>query len=425
MNMKHYLYIATLVLVLCGCSSTTAERQKTNWHISLEPGDKQPYGTWLTDKSLRYVFPHVVYENLPPGFRFENMDSKMKSYDYGRSLIILWGLDFRLSDEEWRNLKQFVNNGNELVVFCSTLDDKIQKDLSCYKEPGEEEYATTFSEQTDFHNLNVLRIAGLSWRKFGYEGRSIKGYFSIETDTANITPKTDTSDNDNYDNIRIYAPDTLGYGNDRPNMVRYRIGDGHITLHAAPLVISNYFLLQPGNVDYLNAIWQTLPKNINRMYTVSYYKRSGSGSGLSVLWKFPATQWALLLGLFVIIMYVLFEGKRKQRIIPIVAPLRNDSVSFVETVGRLYYNKGNHTNLADKMVQQFLEWVRMNYFLNTNLLNENFVQQLTIKSGQPESTVQEMMEMIHETRLRSVKIDDPYLYKLYNTIQQFYKNHHR
>lgn len=122
---------------------------------------------------------------------------------------------------------------------------------------------------------------------------------------------------------------------------------------------------------------------------------------------------------------MLFEGKRKQRIIPIIAPLRNDSVSFVETVGRLYYNKGNHTNLAEKMVQQFLEWVRTNYFLNTNQLNDAFIHQLTIKSGQADATVRELMEMIHEIKLASVKIDDAYLYQLYNTIQQFYKNKRR
>ena len=102
-------------------------------------------------------------------------------------------------------------------------------------------------------------------------------------------------------------------------------------------------------------------------------------------------------------------------------PLKNDSVSFVETVGRLYYNKGDHTNLSEKMVQQFLEWVRAHYFLNTNLLNEAFINQLSIKSGQPEAKVRGLVEIINEIKSRSVKTDDAYLYQLYTTIQQFYK----
>ena len=75
------------------------------------------------------------------------------------------------------------------------------------------------------------------------------------------------------------------------------------------------------------------------------------------------------------------------------------------------------------MTQQFLEWVRMHYFLNTNLLNDDFTRQLIIKSGQPETSVHGLMEMIHEIKLRSANVDDAYLYQLYNTIQKFYKNH--
>jgi predicted DNA-binding ribbon-helix-helix protein len=134
---------------------------------------------------------------------------------------------------------------------------------------------------------------------------------------------------------------------------------------------------------------------------------------------------ALMIGIFALLMYVFFESKRRQKIVPIIAPLKNESVSFVETVGRLYYNKGNHANLADKMIQQFLEWVRNNHMLNTNLLNDTFVQQLAMRTGQPETTVKELVQMIHETRLRQTNIDEAYLYQLYSTIQQFYKNHHK
>jgi hypothetical protein len=37
--------------------------------------------------------------------------------------------------------------------------------------------------------------------------------------------------------------------------------------------------------------------------------------------------------------------------------------------------------------------------------------------------VKELVHSIHEVRLRQVEIDEAYLYKLYETIQQFYKTH--
>ena len=77
------------------------------------------------------------------------------------------------------------------------------------------------------------------------------------------------------------------------------------------------------------------------------------------------------------------------------------------------------------MVNQFLEWVRTKYLLNTNQLNDEFNRHLAMKSGQPPEVVNELTSMIHEVRLRSVKADEAYLYQLYNTIQQFYKNRHK
>jgi len=117
----------------------------------------------------------------------------------------------------------------------------------------------------------------------------------------------------------------------------------------------------------------------------------------------------------------LFESKRRQRIIPEIKPLENSSASFVETVGRLYYNEADHTNLGEKMIQHFLEWVRTYYFINTNKLDQRFAEQLTVKSGLPVSVVTSLMEAIREIHIERKKIDEKELYHLYHTIDLFYK----
>lgn len=214
----------------------------------------------------------------------------------------------------------------------------------------------------------------------------------------------------------------MGHAAAMPDFIRYQVGEGHITIHAAPLVLSNYFLLQDGNKNYLDGIWHTLPTGISHIYWNEYYKRRAEASSFSVLWRYPATRWALITALFTLLMYVLFESKRRQKIIPVIERTENASLSFTETVGRLYYNKGNHANIAEKMIQHFLEWVRNRYYLNTNHLNSDFAQHLSKKTGEPIETVSRLMEMIHEIRTGSIQPDEPYLYELYTTIQQFYKN---
>jgi hypothetical protein len=86
-------------------------------------------------------------------------------------------------------------------------------------------------------------------------------------------------------------------------------------------------------------------------------------------------------------LYVLIEMRRKQRYIPVVAKPRNDSLDFVKTIGRLYFDKGDHMNLCRKMAAYFLEHVRAKYKLPTGTLNEDFIRKLQYKSGVPEAEV--------------------------------------
>ncbi len=410
-----YILCPLLFMTVYGCQPNREEQERLKWEINLNKDNKRPYGAYLAFQSLKLTFPDAAIEALPHAFRYSSMDNKMK-YNYdGHTLLVLDGLDYYLSVQEWRDLKEFINNGNEVLLFCRNLDSKIEKELSCYKDATSEEDKFYMGPIPVKENMHVFSLTGKPDLLYGYKGRSLQGNFTIGADTVDAEYDSST----NY--FSIY-PDTLGFANNKPNFVRYRLGEGHLTLHAAPLALSNYFLLQDGNENYLAAIWQSLPENINRIYWNDYFKRSSESSSLSILMQYPATRYALILGVSALLIFVLFEIKRKQRIIPVIAPIRNDSVSFVETVGRLYYNKGNHANLASKMVQQYLEWVRSHYFLNTNLLNEDFIRQLTIKSGQPEATVRILLDMIHEVRLGTTNFDDPYLYQLYNTIQLFYKN---
>jgi len=130
----------------------------------------------------------------------------------------------------------------------------------------------------------------------------------------------------------------------------------------------------------------------------------------------------LILAVFALLTYLVFGSKRRQRIIPEIKPAENSSVSFVETVGRLYYNKQNHTNLAEKMVQHFLEWVRTHYFINTNQIDKRFKSQLILKSGLPEATVNSLAEQVRTVLIERKTLSEQELDQLYNTIQQFYKN---
>lgn len=414
--------LCCLPVLLTGCDWLQGD--KTKWNVTLKNNDKQPYGSYLAYKSLSYYFPDAEIKELSRWYRYQNINHGM-TYNYeGASLLVMLGLDLYLNDMELKQLLRFAEEGNEIMIFSSILDNKLQERLRCDKiiSGREEIKLTKYYNGKD--NINALRIKGSNAR-FGYQGRTLQSYFTINArDSISGDSIIYANEKGVYDDIHInYRPDTLGFVNNNPDFIRYSVGEGHITLHAAPLVMSNYFLLKEKNRPYMDAIWNSLPANITHIYWNEYFRHTNGNSEFGILWKYPATKWALILAIITLLLYVLFESKRRQRIIPIITPPENASVSFVETVGRLYYNKGNHHNLAGKMIQHFLEWVRTHYYLNTNELNEAFTAQLIIKSGLPESVVQDLIQMIHEVRMREVAVDEAYLYHLHQTIERFYKSH--
>lgn len=422
-SLLKYSPVLLLVLLLHSCIKP-GDKQKKLWTVTLKKEDKNPYGTYLAYHSLQYYFPQATIDSLSSQFHYNNIDNKMISgYDQPSALVVV-GLDFYVSENELAKLLDYVNSGNELVIFCSHLDDKIENLLNCYKSNnGYEELP--LNTYNNGNNLNLLKLINDTGKIYGYEGHTITGYFYTPRDSSTADSNLYSYKEGYSAAYSIYASthtDTLGLIKKELNFVRYKVGAGHITLHAAPLVLSNYFLLQRNNTQYLDGIWQTLPSNLSRIYWNEYYKRTADVSDFGILWRYPATRWALCLALISLLLYVLFEAKRRQRIIPIVTPLTNTSVSFVETVGRLYFNKSNHANMADKMVQHFLEWVRTRYYLNTNELNDIFIKQLTMKSGKTEANVRYIVDMIHELRLGQSTVDEAFLFQLYNTIQEFYKN---
>jgi hypothetical protein len=91
--------------------------------------------------------------------------------------------------------------------------------------------------------------------------------------------------------------------------------------------------------------------------------------------------WFLFVSSAGLLLFMLFNARRKQRAIPIIKPLENTTVAFTQTISSLYLKEQDHKNLADKKIAFFLEKVRTKYLLDTSILNKDFIEHLAAKSG--------------------------------------------
>jgi hypothetical protein len=136
--------------------------------------------------------------------------------------------------------------------------------------------------------------------------------------------------------------------------------------------------------------------------------------------RHPSLYNAFLLVLALLLLFIAFGGKRKQRFIPVKTPPANSTVSYTETIGRLYLQKKDNHNIAQKMITYFLDYVRNHYYLDTRHLNNDFTSSLARKSGNTETKAQELVMIINRA-MQETTISDIQLLELHNLVQEFIK----
>jgi len=217
-------------------------------------------------------------------------------------------------------------------------------------------------------------------------------------------------------------------------MVDTTVQDWNLYLHLAPLAFSNFFLLHKDNIRYYEMTMSVLNPDVTKIVWDEYFMSKGERprddgkkkGWFSVLMNtknevgdkpFRAAFWILIA---LLLLYVLMEMRRKQRIIPVVVKPRNDSLEVVKTIGRLYYDKGNHKNLCRKMPAFFQEHVRMKYKLPTGNMNEEFIHALQYKSGVPDYEIRGVVSFIKYLD-DAATVSDTQLSEFYKELESFYK----
>lgn len=161
-----------------------------------------------------------------------------------------------------------------------------------------------------------------------------------------------------------------------------------------------------------------IPDTVSKVIWDDYFRRHADGkdigqkSGFSKLSMFmndEVLKWAFWLTIILFAIVYLFESKRKQRIIPPVVALKNASLDFVKTVGRLYYQRKDNKNLASKMITQFLGTIRTRFNIPTAELSDEFVDKLAFKSGYAKTLVKDIVDDIKKMDEAQVVTDDELL----------------
>lgn len=392
------------VVTLFATSSSNKSTKKFDERITLRRQDKIPYGTYVAFQNLKYIFPRasVLTGKKEPGY----WDS-LSVYDSGQAFIAIC-TRFYPDEYEMKKLISFTENGNDVFISAMKISDEAENIINCltkeYKTPVY--IGNMMLNEGDTMNVTLNKPPFDKKEKYTYPGKPYGSVF------------TTIDENTTYE---------LGTGEEETNFIHLKAGKGNMYIHLSPLAFSNYFILHKNNNEYYEKVMSVINPDVTKVLWDEYYlgKRSPGEeekkkSWLSVLFRYPALKAALLTAIFALLLYVLMEMRRKQRYIPVITKPRNDSLDFVKTIGRLYFDKGDHKNLCKKMSAFFLEFVRIKYKLPTGTLNEEFVKNLNYKSGIAEEEITGIVSFINFLD-ESEAINSKQLDNFHRQLESFYK----
>lgn len=424
-------YTVLLMMLVCLASShILANKKTTSWKKTYSRNDKIPYGTYVTYQALQHMFDKVEIKDSKKIFKHN--ESYLDEPKVTNQLKFIIAQTFEWNDVELDKLLTYIEQGNYVFLSAENISENLLNKFHVSQYSGSVDDSMIFTTNQQYVKLIQTFYLGIRKDTVAYSLKKAIPATSVFHNYNNDNePSTDevSANNKNYENTMldksIFDKTVLGTSaNGDPNFLMIRYGKGKLFLHSAPLLFTNYFLLQADNKTYLAKAISHIPKNVELinwhqyMYRHFEQKKPASNNPLSGLMKYPMWMAAIALACLGLVLFILFNGKRRQREVPIIPPITNTSLEFVETIGQLYYNKQDHKNLAEKMILHLLEKIRTHFNIFTNKLDEEFIETLTKKSGAPASEVNELMNKIVTIRNMHA-ISASQLISLYKHIQHF------
>lgn len=359
-----------------------------NWRPSYESNEKAPYGAKILFERLNDIFPEQeIKKNNQTLYEIFCEDCPIANYIHINQQIEMNGLDSEA-------LLEFVQKGGEAFLAAESFSGMVADTFGL-----ETNFAGLYLEEDDSLSLEFVNVQLQKNEAYSYRKGSVTTYFSRFDSTQVIV----LAMNSEKDAVLLKAP----------------FGQGNFYFSSTPIAFTNYNVLWENNYQFIENAFSYLPQKT--VVWDEYYKGGGGNvvdSPFRFVWSVPALRWALILTIIGAFLYLLFEAKRTQRIIPIIKPLANTTLEFTETIGRLYFQQKDHKNIADKKITYFFDYVRTHFYIDTQKVDEGFIEKLAYKSDKPLEEIREMMRFIRETQEKKY-ISDKHLANLSKLIDTF------
>lgn len=376
MNRTIKIYIIFLVAMMALIVFVDANRPRPiNWTPSFDINSKIPFGLKVFDQEKGHLFKKdslaqirvTPYEFFDAHYDFDTLVNTYKIKGTFFSIDHYYTIDESSTDE----ILYFVSHGNDAFLSMNSFSQKLEDSLK-------------FQIDNHFFNdrievfLSNKKIDEKEYQmKMGVSGNHFSSFDTLKTTVIGYQKAEDST---------------------FVNFVKIPYGQGNFYLHTQPFAFTNYYLLKDRNYQYAEKVLSYLPKGAVYWYPNKTYNTGVSNSPMRFVLTNEGLKWAWYIFLIGMIIFMIFNARRKQRIIPIIKPLENTTVDFTKTIGNLYFQEGNHDTIMEKKIIFFLEKLRQDYLIDTQKLEDDFIKRVHQKTGKDIALIEKAVMLIKRQR---------------------------
>jgi hypothetical protein len=407
--------------------------KRFNWSEDYKLDKERPYGTWLMSELLQHYSPKREFSILN-----ESLDYSLEKAETPSNYVFI-GEEIYLEQIYTDSLMTYVAKGNNAFIFTSGMPWVLHEtifgsnyqifEINADNNPDNIIDYKAYHFDTLFTEIINENLDPINPYRYIYRNRfGIYDRYWYYVEPSNLT-LLNAETLGSFFGINSEL-DTLG----GINYYRVNYGEGSFYFHTQPLQFTNIQLLDTNAVDYANAVFSYLNQGpvywdehnwifnrpTSKTWTYKPYYQQNSESPLKLILSNDALKWGWYLLLLFILLFVIFEGKRRQAVIPVLADKQNTTLAHIKSLTRLYYASDEHLPIANKMFENFLWHVRSELRIDTSKPQEKLISEIAVKSGSDEKTVKAIFYQWNKiSEWGSVK--SQYFLEFYNNIDKFYR----
>lgn len=392
---KYVIFI--LILTVAAVIIKLAEPPEIDWSEGYSSYEKKPFGAYILYSAAGSLFGSGrLQKTEAPVFELQADTSTG-----GQNLIFI-NTDFSPDRFEVQILKEYTQKGGTVFIAAHDISGPLADSLGI-----------TMTRSVPFIDPQIRSLDSLTQVSVNFSNPELSAgngwSFPAQLTDSYIAA---------FDTARTII---LGKrGRNEINFIKIENGAGAFLIHTNPILFTNYFTRDTRSYDYAFKALSYLPARDT--YWDEYYKtgRAAFSSPMRFIVSDKNLKRAWFLSLTALLLFLIFKGRRTQRIIPKTEPVKNTSIEFAETIGDLYLSSGSHKELLEKKHRFLLEYIRSRLHINAHVSEDSTLTDISRRSGIPKKEVTALFSSLEQLSTKP-RITDRELKTITEQIDQFYK----